>query len=105
MVRSYKAGFLTGFFCALLGSLIIGGAWWSGTMLGEKNKKEKLERIEFERWKVHKAAEERLMQDEYLMMPPYSTGELGVDVEMGTPMSVEEISKRLDQINRTDTKK
>ena len=92
-ISSYRAGFLTGFFCALLGLSIIGGAWWAGVTLGEKNKTEKLKDIELEIWKNHKAYEEEQFRDEAIMMNAYENE--NIEVEMGTPMSVEEITKRL----------
>jgi hypothetical protein len=99
-INSYRAGFLTGFFCALLGLSVVGGAWWAGAWMGEKSQMEKRKSMAFEEWKQSEAAfEEWKRSEEVIMMTPQYEAE-NVVVEIGTPMSTEEIAKRLKAIEK-----
>lgn len=79
-IASYRAGFLAGFFDALLGLLVIGVVLWVGVWMGENREKHKS--MTFEEWK---RSEE--------VVPQYKAE--NIEVEMGTPMSAEEVSKRV----------
>jgi len=78
-IASYRAGFLAGFFDALLCLLVL----WVGVWMGENMEKHKS--MTFEEWK---------RSEEVLMMAPQYKAE-NIEVEMGTPMSAEEVSKRV----------
>lgn len=87
--NSYKAGFLTGFFCALLSLLAIGGAWWVGATMGRKDTTEKRENM---------AEHDDMMRDELEFVRDSLTrhnSDLKIEIEMGTPMSAEEATKHL----------
>ena len=82
-IASYRAGFLAGFFDALLCLLVIGVVLRVGVWMGENREKHKS--MTFEEWK---------RSEEVLMMAPQYKAE-NIEVEMGTPMSAEEVSKRV----------